>query len=140
MASKLKINLPVKKSSSESVISEAMALKKMDVIKESLVTFRAVVDLLKSIPNLKATALEWEGKVAVAEAGFRTAEVSLHEQKVQSMTRMAELQYLRDSQQKLFELFDELLRSFRGTDIDSQRQGKLEDKLLALGEMLVKLK
>lgn len=120
--------------------SAKVEVARLQVAKEAIVATKAFFDILKSSNELKATRVEWEGRVSAAETAVKKAEVDLKTAQEQNKPRMEELDQSREAQKRLLALFDDVMNQVTDAKLDDETKKEARQYLLQLSDRIVKLK
>ena len=118
----------------------AKEVGRLQVIKEAIGLFSSLLDVMKSHQQRHATRTEWEGRVEQAELQVSKAEIELRQEEHKTTAHLADLQIIRDTQDRLLTLFDQVMLEMSGDSIDAQTKRESRQYLLQLADKLVQLK
>ncbi len=113
---------------------------RLQVAKEAITATKAFFEVLKSHNELEATRAEWEGRVTAAETAVQQATVELDTVREKNQPRMEELRQAKEAQDRLLELFDDVMSELKAASLGDESKAKSREYLLQLSDMLVKLK
>jgi hypothetical protein len=113
---------------------------KLEVAKEGLIAVRSLFEVLKSHNDLQATRAEWEGRIATAETAVRKAEVDLETAREKNLPRMQELQQSKAAQDRVLQLFDNVMGELTSADLSSEGRAATIETLLEISDKLVQLR
>jgi hypothetical protein len=113
---------------------------RLQVAKEAITATKAFFEVLKSYNELEATRAEWEGRVTTAETAVQQAQVELDTAREKNQPRMEELRQAKEAQDRLLELFDDVMAELKNATLGDQSKAKSREYLLQLSDLLVKLK
>lgn len=113
---------------------------RLQVAKEAITATKAFFEVLKSHNELETTRAEWEGRVTAAEIAVQQAQVELDTVREKNQLRQEELRQAKEAQDRLLELFDDVMHELKAARLGVESKAKSREYLLQLSDKLVKLK
>lgn len=116
-----------------------VAVARLQIAKEAITATKALFELLKSHNELEVARTEWEGRVTAAETAVQQATVELYTVREKNQPRREELHLAKEAQERLLELFDDVMGELKAASLGEESKAKSREYLLQLSDMLVKL-
>lgn len=113
---------------------------RLQVAKEAIEAVKGVFEVIKSHNQLKATRVEWQGRVTQAEIEVNRAEVNLQAAREGNQIRVEELAQSRALMDPILKLFDATMEELRNSNCSKEEKAQLRQELQIISDNLVKLK
>lgn len=113
---------------------------RLQLLTEGVSAVKALIGVFAEHKRLETKRAEWEGRVKEAEMSVRKASIELDAARESNQTRRAELASLNATRDRLLRLFDDVMNEAASADFSVQQKAEQRQYLLALSELIVKLK
>jgi hypothetical protein len=113
---------------------------KLQVAKEAIEAIKGVLEVIKSHNQLKATQVEWQGRITEAEIAVTKDQVNLQVTKENNQVRTEELAQSRLVLDRVLELFDLTMAELKTSDCSEVERKDLRRELLDISDRLVNFK
>jgi multidrug resistance efflux pump len=110
---------------------------KLQVAKEAIEAIKGALEVVKSHNQLKATRVEWQGRITEAEIAVKKAEVNLQVTRETNQVRAEELTQSRLVLDRVLELFDLTMAELKTSNCSESERKNLRLELLEISDRLV---